>query len=366
MRTTWDPTVPAVLAAIVVLVGTVAATGGIPPGQWRGDLGSDSQSVRLDVRLAEGRSRTRISTDVATAELDGFDAAAFRRAGAPLRLAWKRDAGTFVFEGEGGRRPGGKVHFEPDAAFRERWRALGFETLAESDFLRMAVDNVRLADAERLHELGYGPIDADTLVRLESEPGSMKWIEQMHAAGLRLELDDLFRLRSHGVTMDEVRAYQSAGVPLDIESLLRLHDHGIDPAYVKGLFDAGVANDDFDGIVRLHAHGVAPDYVSRLRSSGYSGFGVEEILRLHDQGVDPEYVRGLVASRLPGLSLDDIVRLHAHGVPADYVRAVVESGPGGRDADDVIRLHSHGVTANVARARAPADASSEERPPKLP
>jgi hypothetical protein len=293
-RRTWDPTIPALIAAVVMLVGTVAATGGIPPGQWRGELGSDSQSVRLDVRLAAGNSRTSISTDVATAELEGFDAAAFGRPGAPLRLAWKRDAGTFVLEGEGGRRPGGKVRFEPNPAFGERWRALGFETLGENDFLRLAVENIRLADVERLNELG-----------------------------LHLDVDDLFRLRSHGVSLDDVRAYQSAGVRVDLE-----------------------------GILRLHAHGVPTDYVAQVRSSGFAD--VDDLVRLHDQGVEAEYVRGMVDAHLPGMTVDDIIRLHAHGVPAGYARAIVEIGPGPRDADDVIRLHNYGVSAEFVRSLAQA------------
>ena len=292
MRRTWDPTVPAVIAAIVMLAGTLAATGGIGPGEWRATLGSDERSVRLDVRLAEGHSQTRISMDVAGAELAGFDAAAFGRSGAPLRLVWKRDAGSFRFEGVGGRRPGGKVRFEADASFAERWRALGLEPLSGNDALQLAIDDIRLADAE-----------------------------QLSLMGVRLAPGDMARLRSHGVSMNDLRAYQFAGLRPDIEAVIRLNSHGIDARYVKGMIDAGVAKDDLDGIVRLH-----------------------------DQGVDAEYVRGLFASRLPGLDLDDVVRLHAHGVPAEYARAVVEIGPGRRDADDVARLHDHGVSAEFVRS----------------
>jgi hypothetical protein len=324
MRRTWDPTIPAVLAAIIMLVGTVAATGGIPPGEWRGRLSSDRQFVRLDLRLVDGNNQTRLSTDVAATELDGFDAAAFARSGAPLRLTWKRDAGTFVFEGEGGRRAGGKVRFEPDATFAARWSALGFGPLASNDYLRLAEQNIRLDDARRLKELGYGPLDMNDLIRLGSEPDAMKWLEEMHSMGLRLEVGDVFRFRSHGVSLD----------------------------YVKGVIDAGVAKDDLEGILRLHAHGVPTDYVARVRSSGYPGVDVDDLIRLHDQGVDADYVHLLVDSHLPELSLDDVIRLHAHGVPADYARAIVEIGPGRRDADDVIRLHEHGVSADFIRSLA--------------
>jgi hypothetical protein len=295
MKTTWDPTIPAILAGIVMLVGTVAATGGIPPGEWRGEFASDPRAVRLDIRPAAGISRIRLVMDVPTAQLDGFDAATFRRAGAPLRLAWKRDPGTFVLEGEGGRRPGGKVRFEPDAAFGERWRSLGFGALDDIDSLRMAVQGVRMADALRLHELGYDAVDADTMIRLAFEPGSMESIQELHAQGLHLALDDLFRLRAHGV-----------------------------PA----------------------------DYVAQVHASGYSD--VRDLIRLHDQGVDADYVRGLVEANLPGLTLDDIVRLHAHGVPADYARAIAETGSRRRGADDVIRLHNHGVSAEFVQSLAQA------------
>ena len=311
MRTTWDPTVPAFIAAIAMLVGTVAATGGIAPGQWRGKAGSDPQSVRLDIRLAEGHSETRITTDVAAAELDGFDAEAFGRAGAPLRLAWKRDAGTFLFEGEGGRRPGGTVRFEPDPTFAERWRALGFGDIAESDYLRMAVEDVRLADAEQLKGLG-----------------------------VRVGLDDILRLRAHGVSTDDVRAFRSAGVLADVESVIRLKSRGIDAAYVKGMIDAGVPSDDLEGIQRLHAHGVPTEYAAQVRSSGFPDVDVDDLVRLHDQGVDSEYVRGLVESQLPGLTVDAVVRLHSHGVPADFVRSITQTSRRDVTVEEVIRAES--------------------------
>ena len=117
MRKTWDPTLPTVLLAVAMLVGTVAATGGLGRGDWRGALASDGGSVRLDLCPAVGTLRVRLSSDVPTGELEGFERAAFERQGAPIRLAWKHDAGTFVLEGEGGRRPRGRVRFEPDPAF---------------------------------------------------------------------------------------------------------------------------------------------------------------------------------------------------------------------------------------------------------
>jgi hypothetical protein len=349
MRRSWDPTFPTVVAAIVMLAGTLAATGGLSPGQWRGKLGSDPRSVRLELRLAEGVRQTSLSTDVPASELDGFDPAAFRSSGAPLRLTWKRDAGTFVLEGQGGRHAGGNVRFEPNAAFEDRWRELGFGTLENGDLLRMAIHGVHLADAERLKGMGYTPVDTDTLIRLGSEPGSVKWLEEAHAMGLRLEIEDLFRLHSHGVSMSDVRAFETAGIPFDVDNLIRLESHGVDAAYVKGMIDAGVGNDDLEGILRLHAHGVPTEYVAKVRSSGYSELDVDDIVRLHDQGVDSGYVRGLVESRLTGMTLDDIVRLHAHGVPADYVRAIVAIDAG-RDADDVLRLHGHGVSAEFVRS----------------
>jgi len=355
MRRTWDPTVLAMLFAVAMLVGTVAATGGLGPGQWRGDLAADQGSVRLDIRLDKGNRHMRLGTDVPSGEIEGFDAAAFARSEAPLHLSWKRDAGTLVFDGKGGRRAGGKVRFEPDATFGERWRALGFEALAEGDALRMMVHEVRLADAERLHALGYADIDVDALIRLGQEPDAMKQLEEMLAQGLHPEIDDFFRLRAYGVGAEEVRGFTSAGLRSGADDLIRLRSQGIDAEFVKGMIVAGVGADDLDGIIRLHAHGVSTDYATKIRSSGFSEVGVNDIIQLHDQGIDSDFVRGLVESHLPGMALDDIVRLHAHGVPTDYVRAVVEIGPGSRDADDVIRLHDHGVSTDFVRSLVSAD-----------
>lgn len=213
MRRSWDPTFLAVIVAALMVAGTVAATGGMAPGEWRAKLDAPLNSVRVELRLAEENWQTRVSTDIPAGELEGFDAAAFGRSGAPLRLSWKRDPGTFFFEGEGGRRPNGKIRFEPDAAFAERWRSLGLEEPSVSDRIGMAVHGVRLADVERLHELGIRDLASGSVTRLAHEPDAMRWIEELHELGVQPRLEDVFRLRAHGVPAEYAAELRSSGFP---------------------------------------------------------------------------------------------------------------------------------------------------------
>lgn len=350
MRRTWDPTVLAILLAVAILAGSVAATGGLAPGEWKGKLEAGGGAVHLSLRAASGGSDVRTSFSVEPDELEGFDAAAFERGGEPLHLTLRRSAGTFVLEGEAGRRPRGSFRFDADPGFVDGWRALGFEELEERDLMVLAMHDVRLAEAQRLHQLGYAGFDARDMIRLSDDPGMVEWVEGTQGLTPRPDLDDLFRLRAHGVEPETIRAFADAGLgTIEVDALIRLRNHGIDAGYLRGMIEAGVDADDLEGVVRLHAHSVSPDEVAQLRAAGLPGIGIDEQVRLKGHGVEAAFVRGMVESGLPELSIDDILRLFTHGVETDFARALVASGPGKEGTDAVIFLHNHGVSADWAR-----------------
>ena len=352
MGRTWDPTVPAIILACGLVAGVVASTGGLEPGGWRGTLATNGQTVRLEMRLDQRGSHIRLTTDVPTGELEGFDAASFSKSGAPVRIAWKRDAGSFVLDGTGGRHPAGSVRFEPSASFRESWRGLGLEPLGDGDLFTMAISGVQLAVVQDLVAEGADHLDAGDVIELARDPDAMRWVKELKGRGAPIRLRDVFLLRNHGLSPGTYRDYLQSGVEADVEEIVRLHDRGVDAAYVKDLLQAGVRAHDLEGIERLHAHGVAADYVARIGTSELRETGVDGITRLHDQGVGDDYVHDVTASGLTGVTLEGIVRLHAHGVPADYVRIVADYGPGDRAVDDAILLHDSGVSTEFLRSRA--------------
>jgi hypothetical protein len=358
MRRTWDPTVPVIILASAMVAGVLLATGGLRPGAWKAKLAANRASVRLEMRLVELGSESRFSTDVPIAELTGLDEASLAKPGAPVRFAWKHDAGAFLLEGEGGRHPNGIVRFEPSTSFRESWIEMGLQPLTDRDLFRMAVADVHLSVVQRLKEGGVEDLDVRGVIELAYDPDLMRWVTELQAQG-PVRLRDVFRLRNHGVSPETYREYVRSGVAADVEEIVRLSNHGIDPSYVAAVLRAGIGATDLDGIRTLHAHGVSPEYVEGIRSSGLKDTGIEEIVRLHNHGIEVEYVRGAIASGVAKLTLDAIVRLHAHGVEIEYARAVAEFGPGDRAVDDVIRLHGSGVSTEFMRSRA---AKGTERP----
>jgi hypothetical protein len=359
MRRTWDPTVPVIILASAMVAGVLLATGGLRPGAWRATLAANRASIRLEMRLVEQGSESRFATDVPVTELTGFDEASLMKSGAPIRLAWKHDAGAFVLEGEGGRHPYGIVRFEPSTSFRESWLELGLEPLTDRDLFKMAVAGVRLADVQRLKEGGVEDLTVRGVIELAYDADLMRWVTELQAQQAPVRLRDVVRLRNHGVAPETYREYVRSGVPADVEEIIRLSNHGVDPRYVEAVLRAGIGATDLDGMRRLHAHGVSPEYVAGIRSSGLKDTGVEEIVRLHNHGIEVEYVRGVIASGVADLTLDGVVRLHAHGVEPEYARAVAEFGPGDRAVDDAIRLHGSGVSTEFMRSRA---ARGTERP----
>jgi hypothetical protein len=352
MRRSWDPTVPAIITASVMVAGVLAATGGLGPGEWRATHAAGRPTVRVEMRLDDGGSHIRSTTDLPIAELDGFDAATFSTAGAPLRLKWTRDAGSFVLEGKGGRRASGAVHFEPSAAFRESWNALGLPPVDDHDLFTMALAGVRLADVQQLKGSGVDDLDARGVIELASDPDAMRWVTELRGGGTPLRLREVFLLRNHGVRPETFHEYAQSGLDAGTEEIVRLHDRGVDPDYVASVLRSGVGARDLEAIERLHDHGVPTEYVAGIRASGLGDAGVEDVIRLHDQGIDVDYVHGIVDAKLSGGDIEGIVRLHAHGVPVEYVRAVAEYGPGDRAAEDAIRLHDTGVPTEYMRSRA--------------
>lgn len=350
MRRHWDPTAPAIILACAMLAGVYAMSGGLGPGEWRGTLSKDRRSVGFVMRLDEGKFETHFGTTVPTGELDGFDAASFERSGAPVRLVWKRDAGSFVLEGKGGRHPFGSVRFEPAAAFRETWKTLGLGPLEDRYLVAMAISGVRLADVQSLKASGVEDLDAEGVIRLADDPEAMRWVTELQGRGAPVHLRDVFRLRDHGLRPSTYREYERSGVATDVEGIVRLHDRGVAPDYVAAVIHAGIDPGDLDGIERLHDHGVSPKYAAGVLAAGLEHAGVDDVVRLHDQGVAVDYVRGATDSGLAGITLQGIVRLHAHGVPVDYVRAVARYGPGDRAVDDAIRLHDSGVPTEFLRS----------------
>ncbi len=343
MRKTWDPTGPVVVLAFLMLVGTVLATGGLGPGEWRAELGS-GHSLRLDLRPRIASGQLRVSADVPLDALEGFDRGAFRTGGAPLRLSWKRDPGTFVLTGEGGRRPSGEIEFAPNPEFVQHWHALGFAPLAGHDLERLAIEDVRDAEIDALSEMGVRGLDARELILLHSHDVSLPWLKDVQQIEPAPDLDEVVRLHDQGVSGEEIRAVAALGAGIGIDELIRLSRHGIDASYVGGLIDAGVSADDIDGIVSLHSRGVSTSYVAGLRSAGLKDARVDEIARLHDHGIDTRYVAGMTQAGLSGPSIDDLVRLHAHSVPTEFARSIVAVLPAS-DIDSIILLHDHSVGA---------------------
>jgi hypothetical protein len=359
MRRTWDPTVPVIILASAMVAGVLAATGGLGPGAWKATLAANRQSIQLEMRLDARRSESRFSMDVPINELAGFDEASFSKSGAPIRLAWKHDAGALVLEGTGGRHPFGAARFEPSTGFRESWHDLGLAPLTDRDSLALAISGVRLDDVLRLKASGVPDLSVRGVVELANDPGLMEWVMELQGRGAPVRLRDVIRLRNHGVSPETYRAYNQSGVTADVEEIVRLHARGVDPGYLAAVMRAGIGADDLDAIRRLHDHGVAPEYVAGIRSSGLKDTDVDDIVRLHNHGIDVDYVRGLTASGLADITLDGILRLHAHGVEVDYVRVVAEFGPGDRAVDDAIRLRGSGVSTEFMRSRA---AKATERP----
>lgn len=258
----------------------------------------DQDSGRVQLTLSERADI--VGDDIAAIEVPATQLrwlvrGAATGAGAPVRFALVRDAGTITFEGFalGRGEMRGEYRFSASSGYVGELTRRGFLRPSGADQFRLALGNVGPALIDELNAQGFVQPTMPQLVRL----------------GLR----------------------------------------GVDLAYARGIADAGMRLRDVQDLIRFREHGVTPEYIADMRRAGYADLAPAELVRLKDHGVDPVYVAQLAAAGYNGISADDVVRARAHGVDAGYVFNFSRAGFTNLSLPDLILLRDHGIDAGFAK-----------------
>jgi beta-lactamase regulating signal transducer with metallopeptidase domain len=323
------------------------------PGTW--EIRTTEQPGIVQLSLSE-RLGHRNSNTVPMSALPGLTADALAGPGGPIKVAIRRDAGVFAFEGVA--RNGvaaGTYLFEPDPSFADQLvtRGLARPTLAQQQLF--ARQDIGPGFIDQVTRDGVRPT-IDQLVRAAQHGVDPEFVRGLRDAGYKdLGLDELIALRNHGVDPDYIRELAVVGHKgLSLNELINLRNHGVDPDYIRQLGEQGHKALSLDALVRLRSHGVDPDYIRELAEVGHKGLSLDELVNLRNHGVDPDYVRELGELGHRGLSLDRLVALRGHGVDPDYVRELGALGHKGLSLDELITLRNHGVDPDYIREFAAA------------
>lgn len=240
-----------------------AAEPGPGTGTWEAERKGDK--VRLEMTMRSGKSRWSSSSDYPVRDLVGF------KAGPATRFELRRDAGTFLFQGE--------------------------------------------LDAE-----GEG----EGTFTFRSNPA---YVREMAAFGYRVAEDQFFQLALHDIGLGFVRDIHSLGYrDVKLQQLISFRIHDVSPALIRELKAWGYDDIPDEQLVSIKIHGVTPEYIRALADAGYHKVAPEQLISMRIHGVTPKYVQEVVEAGYPGVSPQDLISMRIHRVDADFIRKRTRGG----------------------------------------
>jgi beta-lactamase regulating signal transducer with metallopeptidase domain len=318
-----------------------------PVGTWQIRLAADRSSAHLTIGIAENSFH---STTIPLDRIEGLAAILTGPAG-PARYSFKRDAGTFDFEGTvRSGVGGGTFSFTPSGTFPEELVRRGFARPTVRELGTLAWSDIGFAFLDELDAQKYARPTLQQLVGGAQHGVNRTYVREMSALGYQLgSIDALIHLRDHGVDARFIRDMQAQGfTALPAEALVRTRDHGVDPGYIRDLRALGYGPLKLDQLVSIRDHGIDPGYVRDMQALGYSGLSLERLIGARDHGIDPGYVRAL---RQMGyrLALDELIAARDHGVDPGYINEMASAGYQHLSMVQLIKLRDHGINAKAVQ-----------------
>lgn len=232
-----------------------------------------------------------------------------------VRFTISRDAGKlecegFIDNGEGA----GIFHFQPNPAYADEMRKLGF-TVDEEKQYGLAVQDVSLDFARQMKKEQLADLDIDKLMAFRIFRVDPAFIEELRAAGLKAsDSDKLVAFRIHGVTPQMVRSLHEAGYSPDEDTLIAMRIHGATPEWMDALKKHGYDHVDLQKLIAFRIHGVSPEFIERLQSLGYAHPEPDQLVAMRIHNVTPEYISDMRSRGMRDLSIDQLVSMRIHGI----------------------------------------------------
>ncbi|WP_052518415.1 hypothetical protein [Archangium violaceum] len=212
-----------------LLLWTFSALAAPRSGTWTATPREDS--LQMNFRVHE---HGNMGLGIPRASFQGLNT----EDGADTKFQLVREAGTLRFEGRFANGEGaGHYTFEPNAAYLEEMRKLGYTNITPDEHFQLAIFDLGPARVKALAELGYAKMSHDELLQVAIFQVTPEHIRALKAAGYdKLTMDDLVATRIHGVTPKFVQEIREAGYPnVTLEQLVDMRIHGIDGNYIRAL-----------------------------------------------------------------------------------------------------------------------------------
>jgi hypothetical protein len=226
------------------------------------------------------------------------------------RDAGKMECEGFLDNGEGA----GIFHFQPNPAYADEMRKLGFPVDEEKQY-SLAVQDVSLEFARQMKKESLTDLDTDKLMAFRIFRVDSAFIDELRAAGLKAsDSDKLVAFRIHGVTPQMVRFLHQAGYSPEEDTLIAMRIHGATPEWMDELKKHGYDHVDLQKLIAFRIHGVSPEFIEKLQGLGYAHPEPDQLIAMRIHNVTPEYISDMQSRGMRELSIDKLVSMRIHGI----------------------------------------------------
>lgn len=226
------------------------------------------------------------------------------------RDAGKMECEGFLDNGEGA----GIFHFQPNPAYADEMRKLGFPVDEEKQY-SLAVQDVSLEFARQMKKESLTDLDTDKLMAFRIFRVDSAFIDELRAAGLKAsDSDKLVAFRIHGVTPQMVRFLHQAGYSPEEDTLIAMRIHGATPEWMDELKKHGYDHVDLQKLIAFRIHGVSPEFIEKLQGLGYAHPEPDQLVAMRIHNVTPEYISDMQSRGMRELSIDKLVSMRIHGI----------------------------------------------------
>jgi beta-lactamase regulating signal transducer with metallopeptidase domain len=321
-------------------------------GEWEGRYKRSRNRLQLSMFTYDGH--TQMSFPVEVAELDGLTENDITGDFKDIRFEYRRDPGTFVFEGEIGRRQGGgDFEFVPNEDYVEKMVDLGFREskLDNWGLFSLAVHEVNFDYVTEMLELVADRITIDDLVSMSIHDVDPDYVRQFKELGYEdLDADDLVSFSIHDVDPEFVVECQQLGYDwISPDKLVELSIHDVDLDFITELAELGLDDMPLDDLVSFSIHDVDPEFIKECHNLGYTHLDTDDLVSMAIHDVDADYIRDLIDLGLTDIPLDDLVTFRIHDVTPRYISEFKELGYDRLDPDELTTFRIHDVTPRYVR-----------------
>jgi hypothetical protein len=333
-------------AAALFLIAPIHAQQRSIDGRWEGERSrwNGEWQVHINLRANVDGERFRSGFSLDADEIDGDILARRTNGSTPVRFELRRQAGTFLFEGEqDGREAWGSFTWTGSAEFLSLMSRRGYERITVRQHLSMTTFDVTTAFLDRMERRGYD-LSISELLSFRIHGIDAEYVDELAAEGFEnISTDYLLSLRIHGVSGQYAREMEELGYDdLSLDDLLRGRIHGVSAEHAADMTRLGFSSPTFDGLIRMRIHGVTADLAYELAEAGLGRLSAGELVEMSIHGVTPSFIREMAEVGYEDISPNNLVKMRIHGVDADFVRDLERHGMRDLSVGRLVRVKIRG------------------------